>query len=299
MSLDNAFLEIIPLGNVPTEATVVTPKMLEIIENNHKNQKKTLIFYNRRGSASAWICRDCGFFDRCDNCDIALSYHTFPRKRLVCHQCNIIHEVTFSCPKCHGQNFSTVGTGIEEVARSLEKNSKLSVSIIDSDHISRNSDIFSALDNSEIILSTSLGALLSNNRIGAVIFALFELNFSIPEYNLEEELFAQLTYIKKQQKPLYIQTFSPEHPMLQALVFGNFRTYFDRLKTERKKFSYPPFVDFVTIYIHHREKNSVQNMISGLMEHIHECDTSETFVAFDRDIWEKSHGEWLQKIILK
>lgn len=87
--------------------------------------------------------------------------------------------------------------------------------------------------------------------------------------------------------------------MLQTLVFGNFRDYFERLKTERKKFSYPPFVDFVTIYIHHRDKKNVQNMISGLVEHIYTQNVSETFVAYDRDIWEKSHGEWLQKIILK
>lgn len=299
MSLDSGFIEILPLGNVPAEATVVTPKMLEIIENNSQNRKKTLIFYNRRGSASAWICRDCGFFERCENCDIALSYHTFPRKRLVCHQCNMIHEVMIFCPKCHGNHFATVGVGIEEVARAIEKNTKLSVGILDSDHIKKSFEIPILIEKSDIILSTSLGSLISHDSIGAVIFALFELNFSIPEYDLEEELFAQVSYIKKQQKPLYIQTFSPEHPMLQILVFENFRTYLDRLKSERKRFSYPPFVDFVSIYIHHREKTAVQNMISGLMERISELDTSETFVAFDRDIWEKSHGEWLQKIILK
>lgn len=127
MNSDNSFIEILPLGNVPADATVVTPKMLEIIENNHQNNKKTLIFYNRRGSASAWICRDCGFFEKCPNCDIAFSYHTFPRKRLICHQCNMIHEATFSCSNCSGNNFSPVGVGIEQVAKSLEKNTELSV----------------------------------------------------------------------------------------------------------------------------------------------------------------------------
>ncbi len=102
---------------------------------------------------------------------------------------------------------------------------------------------------------------MAEDSIGAVIFALFELNFSIPEYDLEEELFAQVSYIKKQGKPLYIQTFAPEHPMLQILVFGNFRMYLEKLKKERKNFSYPPFSDFVTIFIHHREKECVKNML--------------------------------------
>lgn len=299
MNSDNAFIEILPLGNVPSEAVVVTPKMLEIIENTKKNQQKTLIFYNRRGSASAWICRDCGFFEKCPNCDIAFSYHTFPRKRLICHQCNMIFEANFSCKNCHGNNFSPVGVGIEQVAKILEKNTGLSVGIIDSDHISRTSEIAFLLQKSDIILSTNLGAMLAENSIGAVIFALFELNFSIPEYDVEEELFAHISYVKKQKKPLYIQTFTPEHPMLQMVVFGNFRNYLEKLKTERKRFSYPPFADFITIVIHHREKERVKNMLFGLLEHIQKEDMSETFLAFDRDIWEKMHGDWVQKIILK
>ncbi len=35
------------------------------------------------------------------------------------------------------------------------------------------------------------------------------------------------------------------------------------------------------------------------MEHIQKEDLSETFLAFDMDIWEKTHGDWLQKIVLK
>lgn len=293
------FVEIIPLGNAPLELGVISPKMIEIIEQTQKSNKKTLIFYNRRGSASAWICRDCGFFEKCPNCDIAFSYHSFPRRRLLCHQCNMSSEITISCPNCHWNNFTTVGVGIEQIANKIQKITGLQVGILDSDHIKKSSEIPSLVENSDIILSTNLGALLSDESIGSVIFALFEINFSIPEYSLDEELFAQVSYFKKQKKPLYIQTFMNDNPLLQNLVFGNFRSYFDSLKAERKKFSYPPFVDFVIIRIHHKEKNFVKNLQNGLLEHIQKCDISETFLAFDTDIWEKSHGEWMQKIILK
>lgn len=299
MSSNNAFIEIIPLGNVPIEAGCVTPKMCEIIQNNYNNSKKTLIFYNRRGSASAWICQDCGFFEKCPNCDIAFSYHTFPRKRLICHQCSMVEEISLECPNCHGAHFSTVGVGIEQVAHILEKKMNISVGIISSDHIKKNSEIPNILEKSDVILSTNLGSLIVDDRIGAVIFALFELNSSIPAYDMEEELYAQIAYIKKQQIPLYIQTFSPENRILQAIVFENFRNFLEILKTERKNFSYPPYVDFVTIRVHHTKKEMVQNIISGLVERIQSADLSETFFAFDRDIWEKSHGEWMQKIILK
>lgn len=148
-------------------------------------------------------------------------------------------------------------------------------------------------------MATSLASLLIDKRIGAVIFPLFEVNISIPDYRLEEELYTHISYIKKQKIPLYIQTFAPEYPLLQEIVFGNYKSFLQVLKEERKNFSYPPFVDFVTIKIHHKEKIQVQNMISGLLERIEKEDLSEIFLAYDKDLWDKYHGEWMKKIILK
>lgn len=59
MNSDKSIIEIISLENRPTISLCVTDKMLEIIDEQKKNNKKTLIFYNRRGSAGAYICRDC------------------------------------------------------------------------------------------------------------------------------------------------------------------------------------------------------------------------------------------------
>lgn len=260
MNLDKGFIEIIPLGNTPLELGVISPKMLEIIEDIYRKNLKTLIFYNRRGSASAWICRDCGFFEKCPQCDIAFSFHNFPKKKLLCHQCGTAAEVIHTCPNCHGNNFTTVGVGIEQIQEKIAEKTHLCVEILDSDHIKKSREIPDFIASAEVILSTNLGALVSDDSIGAIIFALFELNFSIPEYDLDEELFAQISYAKKQNKPVYIQTFSADHPMLREAVFGNFRSYLDILKSERKKFLYPPFVDFISIHIHHSDKNSVTRM---------------------------------------
>lgn len=185
------------------------------------------------------------------------------------------------------------------MAEALEKISGYSVEILDSDHISRTREIPEKIENSHVILSTNLGHFLSDERIGAIIFALFEVNISIPEYDLEEEIYTQISYCKKQKKPLYIQTFAPEHPLLREIVFGNYKSYLEVLKSERKKFSYPPFVDFVSIRVHHKDKHMVQNTISGLMERIRALDTDSVFVAYDKEIFEKFHGQFMQKIILK
>lgn len=299
MNSDKGIIEIIPLGNRPAEAFVVTEKIIEVIAENVNRGQKTLIFYNRRGAASAWICRDCGFFEKCPNCDIAFSYHNFPHKHLLCHQCSEKKKPNFECPHCHNHNFVTVGVGIEQIAENITKRSGVAVEIFDTDHAKKPREIIQKLESAEVIIATSLGSLVQDYRIGSVIFALFEVNISVPEYDLEEELYAQISYIKKQNLPLYIQTFAPEHPLLQAIVFGNYKNFLDVLKSERKAFLYPPFVDFVTIRVHHRDKIFVKNTISALVEHISTLLQKDIFFAYDDELFEKSHGEWMQKVILK
>lgn len=131
------------------------------------------------------------------------------------------------------------------------------------------------------------------------MYPLFELNISIPNYDFEEELFLELQYHKKRHIPIYIQTYTPEHPLLQQIVFGNQSSYLKTLISERKKFLYPPYVDFATIWVHHRDKTEVDTILQGLLERIEASDTTDTFIAHDTDIWQKFQGDWAKKIILK
>lgn len=159
--------------------------------------------------------------------------------------------------------------------------------------------MFESVQNADIIIATSMAIFLNNSDIGAVIFPLFELNNSVPEYDFEESLYLHIMYWKKRNLPIFIQTFSPQNPILEALIFGNYRSFLDILKKERKQFSYPPFSDFVFIHVHNKQKSEVQKMIQGLVERIESLKNDDIFMAYDRDVWEKYHGEWMQKIILK
>lgn len=144
-----------------------------------------------------------------------------------------------------------------------------------------------------------MGALIQHPDIVSVVVLLFEANLSVPEYDLEEDLYSEIAYRKKQRIPLYIQTYIPDHPLLQLAVFGNFRDYLHSLTQERKLFSYPPYVDFVTIRVHHKEQSTVKQHIALLYDALVSANKGDTFIAADQDVWEKYRGEWSQKIILK
>ena len=144
-----------------------------------------------------------------------------------------------------------------------------------------------------------MASLISHRDIGAVLFLSFEMNLSLPEYDMEERIFSEISYYKKQNIPLYIQTYSPDHPLLHEIVFGNQKSFFKNLVSERKSFLYPPFSEMLIIRVHEREKAQVKKLIEHLVRKISLIKEDSTFLAFDQDMLEKHGEKYIQKIVLK
>ncbi len=82
----------------------------------------TLYIHPRRGLFQLTRCQDCGHNFQCQNCDANLvTYRTSPYKlELVCHQCQTFYNYPNKCPSCHGQNFSSIFAGIDELINVLD-----------------------------------------------------------------------------------------------------------------------------------------------------------------------------------
>ena len=85
---------------------------------------------------------------------------------------------------------------------------------------------------------------------------------------MEEQLFDEILFYKKQKIPVYLQTYTPEHPLIREILTGNQKSFFDILQKERRDFDYPPFREFVTIRVHHAYQKSVTTMMSHLVRKI-------------------------------
>jgi primosomal protein N' len=77
------------------------------------------------------------------------------------------------------------------------------------------------------------------------------------------------------------------------------KSFISYVSRERKDFDYPPFSELATIRIHDEQKKKVEDIMRKLVNKIGIIKKDTTFFAFDTDLYEKSHGEWQQKIILK
>jgi primosomal protein N' (replication factor Y) len=205
------------------------------------------------------------------------------------------------CAKCGGSKIEPVGIGIQQIEEHLEKILEKSYQILrlDSDTPGKIEDLYKGINTSDIILSTSIGGSIVHPDIGAVIWLSFEMNLSIPSYHIEEDIYDELSYYKKQGIDLYIQTYTPDHPLLREIMDGNTRSFISTLSRERKTFGYPPYGEVVTLRIHDEYPKKVADIMTKLIHKIGIIKKPSTFFAFDTEIRERSHGEWQQKIILK
>ena len=77
----------------------ISNTLITNIQNALNNNKKTILYINKRGLYDLFICSDCDNLKKCPRCDIALSIHKNPFK-LMCHHCSYSEEISLNCEKC-------------------------------------------------------------------------------------------------------------------------------------------------------------------------------------------------------
>ena len=89
------------------------------INNLLAQKKQILLFINRRGMASALLCRDCGQAINCPNCSVPLIYRAptgmQPNAFLQCHHCNYQQTAPNFCPHCSSHWLKTLGSGTQKL----------------------------------------------------------------------------------------------------------------------------------------------------------------------------------------
>jgi primosomal protein N' (replication factor Y) len=82
------------------DESIMSPPLKEAIEENLTRKKQTILFLNRRGFSSLYLCRFCGETIRCPNCEVSLTYHKYGGN-LLCHYCGFSIKPPNRCPACN------------------------------------------------------------------------------------------------------------------------------------------------------------------------------------------------------
>ncbi len=100
--------------------SIFSEALVRELISTFEKQKQSILFLNRRGSATHVFCRDCGYVVMCPHCDIPLTSHE-NQNQLLCHTCGYHRTAPVSCPQCRSNAIRQIGVGTETVEKSVQK----------------------------------------------------------------------------------------------------------------------------------------------------------------------------------
>lgn len=254
-------VEIIDLGSAERvdDMFFMSKRLADALAERLKKGEQSILFLNRRGSASAMVCEDCGKTLFCSDCDVALTLHCYSYKGkrheyLMCHYCGKRQEVPTRCLYCKSLRLSSIGVGTQRVADELSKlfpNAK--IARIDSDSLSKKDNpklLFEKFRKKEadIIIGTQVIAkgwdLPSVSLIGVI---LADIGLHIPDFRASERVFQLLTQVSgragrgKIPGEVIIQTLSLGNTTVEKAAAQDFEAFYTEELGHRRAHKYPPF----------------------------------------------------------
>ena len=255
---------VVTLKNNPS---LISFELKKALEENLKNQEQSLIFLNRRGFSNFLICEACGFCIHCTECSVTLTYHK-KINLLKCHYCNASQVPLENCPKCGSCSMKNVGSGtekIEEHMRQLFPQAR--IARLDRDITSKKGTlekILEKLRNQEIDILIGTQMITKGHdypNITLVGILLADAILNLPDFRATEKTFQLLSQVAGRAGRgtklgrVIIQTYNPNHYLLQDAQKHDFIGFAKKELDFRKNLSYPPFSRLCNIRITGADKN--------------------------------------------
>ncbi len=236
-------------GNNTAFSLALRDALAETLEGGNQ----AIIFLNRRGYAHNVICGDCGYVARCENCDVALAYHS-AENCLKCHYCGAKYMTPKACPECGGLHLRYGGAGTQRVVADLkELFPQARILRMDIDTTSGKEGHYKILKEfgekkADILVGTQMiakGHDFPSVTLAGILDADMSLHFS--DYRAGERTFQLITQVSGRSGrageagKVVLQTYSPENPILRYAVRYDYAGFFRSEIEMRRATKFPPF----------------------------------------------------------
>jgi len=246
-----------------------SPVLRDAMDDTLEAGKQIILYFNRRGFARLWQCRDCGEVVECPNCDIGLTYHLRPR-RLLCHYCDHTLNVPDQCPACNSGEFLPSGGGTEKVELNLQSLfPDARILRLDHDTTRRrgsHQEILAsfARHEADILVGTQMVA-KGHHFPGVSLVGVMSADhgLGLPDYRASERSFQLLTQVagrsgRTGQGRVVFQTYQPEHPVILAAAHHDYGAFLESELPVRKALGYPPYGRLIRLGLSGRKLAVVQ-----------------------------------------
>ncbi len=241
------------------EQGIFTEQMIHLLEETLTQKQQAILFLNRRGHSTMVTCSLCGWRLECPNCGITLTYHLSDRS-YRCHLCEYQTAAQSSCPNCGNHKFGFRGVGTQKVEQQLQRiNDAWRIQRLDTDTLSGQEaagDILARFGRREIdiLVGTQMVAKgLDFAGVGLVGVVWADRHLSFPDFRSEEKTFQLVTQVSGRSGrgveagKVVVQTFHPEHPLIELAAAQDYVGFFDREVGRRQELSYPPYTRLIRL----------------------------------------------------
>ncbi|WP_315099567.1 primosomal protein N' [Capnocytophaga sputigena] len=241
--------------------------LIEEMTNTLSQGKQVLLFQNRRGYAPIVQCMHCGTVPQCPHCDVSLTFH-HSSNQLRCHYCGYAIPMPKTCIACGSVDLKTKGFGTEQISKELEiLFPQVAIDRMDQDTTNGKygyEKILAKFEQQEtqILVGTQMISKgLDFENIGLVGVMNADALIHSPDYRAYERSFQLLLQVSGRagrsalQGKVMIQTYNPQHPVIQQVLQNDFKGMYQSQIEERQSFSYPPFVQMIKITLKHTNFN--------------------------------------------
>lgn len=237
----------------------------------HATEGQSILFLNRRGTATVLLCRTCGAALNCTNCSVSLVHHA-SRASCDCHYCGRTVSVPEVCPACGSRAIRGLGMGterLEQEVRALFPG--LRILRMDRD-TTRSRDAYFDLyerfrrHDADCMIGTQMVAKgwdLGNVRLVGIVNADSSLHF--PDYRSGEVTFALLTQVAgragRGDEParVILQTYTPEHYAVRHATTHDYLGFARQEIRVRRDLRFPPYARLcVCTFTHHSDTTAEQ-----------------------------------------
>jgi primosomal protein N' (replication factor Y) len=238
----------------PERGRFLSPPLIAAVRRTLAQGEQAMLFLNRRGYAPLTLCRACGHRLRCPNCTAWLVEHRAQR-RLQCHHCGHAEPIPRHCPECGAEGSLTpVGPGVERVteeASALFPEARRIV--MASDTIPGPAAAAAAAEaiaarQVDLIIGTQIvakGWHFPHLTLVGVVDA--DLGLAGGDLRAAERTLQLLHQVSgragRAEAPgqVLLQSFSPDHPVMRALVSGDLAAFMAEEAAGRRPGHWPPF----------------------------------------------------------
>jgi primosomal protein N' (replication factor Y) len=261
----------------PQRRRWLAPPLVAALRETLAKNEQAMLFLNRRGYAPLTLCRTCGHRLQCPQCTAWLVEHRSQNK-LICHHCGHSASLPRLCPECQNEDsFTACGPGVERVAEEVAMLfPEARLAVMASDTITSPkaaTELVRQMSDREIDILVGTQIMAKGHHfplltLVGVVDA--DLGLAGGDLRAAERTFQMLSQVAgragrgERSGVVMLQSFDPQHPVLQAIAAQDRDGFIAAEAEDRKSAMMPPYGRLAALIISGPKPGEVADTAAAL-----------------------------------